>query len=81
MNTLQDAEAVMKKCQRGVGNYKAGLDDANNLLSECYSTIGRLIFEVEIKKGELSYLYGQDRVPSNYKAGIKKAIEGLGELP
>ena len=80
MNTLQDADLVVKKCQRGVGSYKGALGDANNLLSECYGTIGRLILEVEIKNNELSYLYGQDRVPSNYKPEIKRALDGLGEL-
>jgi hypothetical protein len=38
---MESAE-IMKKCQRGFGNYKGALDDANNLLAECYAHIGKL---------------------------------------
>jgi len=37
--TTEEAEAVMKRCQRGSNN----LDNANNLHAECYGTIGALI--------------------------------------
>jgi hypothetical protein len=36
------SDEVMKACQSGFGNYKNALDDANNLLAECYGTIGKL---------------------------------------
>ena len=36
-------EEVMRACQRGVGNYKGAIDDANSLLADCYGTIGRLL--------------------------------------
>jgi len=34
-------ERLMKKCQIGI-HCRASLDDANDLLAECYGTIGRL---------------------------------------
>ena len=40
-------EEIMKRCQRGFGNYKNSLDDANNLLAECYGAIGKLQNELE----------------------------------
>lgn len=36
------SEEIMKKCQTGFGNYAGALDDANNLLAECYGHIGAL---------------------------------------
>jgi hypothetical protein len=36
-------EEVMKKCQIGCNN----LNDCNNLLAECYGTIGKLVQEKE----------------------------------
>jgi hypothetical protein len=39
-----DAEILMKKCQRGFGG-RSALDDAHNLLAECYGTIGALVQE------------------------------------
>lgn len=41
------SEEIMKKCQRGFGNYKTALDDANNLLAECYGHIGMLENKLE----------------------------------
>lgn len=40
-------DQIMKLCQRGFGNYNGALDDANNLLAECYGTIGRLVGALE----------------------------------
>jgi len=39
-----EAEKVMKRCQIGFGGRNA-LDDAHNLLAECYGTIGALVQE------------------------------------
>jgi hypothetical protein len=71
----QEIEQLMKKCQRGVGNYPNALDDANNLLSECYGLLGKCNLRIAFKNSELSYLYGQDRVPSTYKQRIKTALD------
>lgn len=40
---MKDAEvgALMKMCQRG----EATLDAANNLLADCYGTLGKLLIE------------------------------------
>jgi hypothetical protein len=71
----QEIEQLMKKCQRGFGNYPNALDDANNLLSECYGLLGKCNLRMTFKNSELSYLYGQDRVPSSYKQRIKTALD------
>lgn len=36
---LEDAEKVMRACQRGTRNY----NEANNLHAQCYGTIGSLV--------------------------------------
>ena len=71
----QEIEQLMKKCQRGFGNYPNALDDANNLLSECYGLLGKCNLRMTLKNCELSYLYGQDRVPSSYKQRIKTVLD------
>jgi hypothetical protein len=40
----EDAERLMKRCQTGVGGRKA-LDEAHNIMAECYGTIGALVQE------------------------------------
>lgn len=39
---LEDAEKVMRRCQRGTINY----NEANSLHAECYGTIGSLVREL-----------------------------------
>lgn len=39
-------EELMKKCQTGCGGHNA-LDDCNNLLAECYGTIGKMLKWIE----------------------------------
>jgi hypothetical protein len=39
-----EAERLMKRCRVGFGGRNA-LDDAHNLLAECYGTIGALVQE------------------------------------
>ena len=44
----EDAELLMKKLQRGVGARGAldrALEEANNIMAECYGTIGSLVQE------------------------------------
>jgi len=65
---------LMTACKKGVGNYKGSMDDANNLLAECYATIGSLDTKYTILKNELEYLYGQDLVQAVYKKDILKAL-------
>ena len=71
----QEIEQLMKKCQRGFGNYPNALDDANNLLSECYGLLSKCDLRIALKDSELSYLYGLDRVPATYKKRIKKVLD------
>lgn len=40
---MTDYEDLQKRCQRGATN----LNDANNLLAECYGVIGALVIEKE----------------------------------
>ena len=42
----QQVQALMKRCQVGVGGRKA-LDEAHDIMAECYGTLGALQHEVE----------------------------------
>lgn len=42
--TTQSAERLMKRCQVGCGGRNA-LNDAHDILAECYGTIGALVAE------------------------------------
>lgn len=50
-----NVEALMKRCQIGVGGRHA-LDDAHDIMAECYGTLGRLQGENELLRGRLSDL-------------------------
>lgn len=52
------SEDIMKACQRGFGDYAGSLDDANNLLAECYGTIGRLREDLARCRQQASYSIG-----------------------
>lgn len=45
--TRPEVEALMKRCQRGVGGRNA-LDDAHSIMAECYGTLGALMLGIEI---------------------------------
>lgn len=47
-----DAERLMKKCQIGCRNYS----DANNLLADCYGTIGALVHERDALAAKIQQL-------------------------
>lgn len=51
------SEEIMKKCQTGFGNYQGALDDANNLLAECYGHIGKL----ESRLNEVLFFLSSDQ--------------------
>ena len=42
---MSDIAELMKRCQRGVGGRNA-LDEAHDIMAECYGTLGRLESEV-----------------------------------
>ena len=44
--TRAEVDALMKRCQIGVGGRQA-LDNANNIMADCYGTLGALMLEVE----------------------------------
>lgn len=46
MPTRSEVEALMKRCQIGVGGRHA-LDDAHSIMSDCYGTLGALMTCVE----------------------------------
>lgn len=66
------SEDVMKVCQTGFGNYTRSLDDANNLLAECYGTIGRLRNDLARCRHEASYLFNDADVMRAKLNKIKK---------
>lgn len=43
---VERAKVTMKRCQIGCGG-KNALDDAHDILAECYGTIGRLLVAYE----------------------------------
>lgn len=44
--TRAEVDALMKRCQVGVGGRHA-LDNAHSILADCYGTLGALMLEVE----------------------------------
>ena len=44
--TRKEIDALMKRCQIGVGG-KHALDNAHNIMAECYGTLGALMLRVE----------------------------------
>ena len=44
--TRREVEALMKRCQIGVGGRNA-LDNAHSIMAECYGTLGALMLRVE----------------------------------
>jgi len=68
----EHAKEVMKKCQIGFGNYPNALQDANNLLAECYGTIGKLSAEIAELKAA-----AQNLVKVIDSAGLKNLMDGV----
>lgn len=69
---MKDVE-VMKACQKGFGNYNGALQDANNLLAECYGTIGRLREDLARCRHQASFCIGNEE-------GLKKQLEKVREI-
>jgi hypothetical protein len=46
---MTDYVELQKRCQRGC----ASLDNANNLLADCYGAIGELVAKLECSQGDL----------------------------
>lgn len=67
---MKTNEQLMKACQIGCNN----LNDANNLLAECYGRIGRLTEENERLRKEAEVGYAIERaaaeLPAGYIVGI-----------
>lgn len=54
---MSDVDALMKRCQVGVGGRRA-LDDAHDIMAECYGTLGRMRLEIERLRGEADVMRG-----------------------
>ena len=53
MITIEEVERLMKRCQIGVGGRRNAIDTANNIMAECYGTLGALLKERnELLRGE-----------------------------
>lgn len=73
-------EDVMKACQRGFGNYKGALDDANNLLAECYGTIGKLSIELNAARAAMEAAKkskGWDSIPCELHKNLDELFKAL----
>jgi hypothetical protein len=44
--TRERIESLMKRCQIGVGG-KHAFDDAHDIMSDCYGTLGAMMIEIE----------------------------------
>lgn len=51
--TRRDVDALMRRCQIGVGGRHA-LDDAHSIMAECYGTLGALMLEVESLRAQVA---------------------------
>lgn len=49
---MTDYEDLQKRCQRGATN----LNEANNLLAECYGVLGKLGAQNEVLRKALTYI-------------------------
>ena len=61
---------LMKACQKGFGDYNGALQDANNLLAECYGTIGRLREDLARCRHQASFCIGNEE-------GLKQQLEKI----
>lgn len=67
---MSDVEALMKRCQIGVGGRNA-LDDAHSIMAECYGTLGKLSAENARLREYILKLAGQIRqVNAEYQATV-----------
>ena len=55
--TRADVDALMKRCQIGVGGSNA-LDRAHSIMAECYGTLGALMLTVERYAATLAWIEG-----------------------
>ena len=66
MSTTAEVEALMKRCQIGVGGRYA-LDTAHDILAECYRTLGALVEERDsLLRGE--FVCQKCRTPQSWRA-------------
>lgn len=69
---MTDHEDLMKRCQRGATN----LNDANNLLAECYGMLGKLgaenkalhRFASTLSGGDAEIAYAYEIIKKEFKA-------------
>lgn len=54
---MSDVAELMKRCQRGVGGRNA-LDEAHDIMAECYGTLGRLEAERDTLRQQRDKLAG-----------------------
>lgn len=85
---IDDVQRLMKRCQIGIGgrDARACLDDANDLLAECYGALGRQHAENEKLRGALrdiirhqTYTGGEMALRGAICTIASKALETAGE--
>lgn len=75
---------LMKRCQRGVGGRNA-LDEAHNIMAECYGMLGRLEAERDAARAQLAAIQGvmgevvELKRPGAWKLFSKHYREGFNE--
>ena len=68
MPEFANVEALMKRCQIGVGGRQA-LDDAHDIMAECYGTLGALMINVREMRGQIAE---QKRMIETYMSDIMR---------
>lgn len=71
---MTDYTELMKKCQRGASN----LNDANNLLADCYGSLGALIAENERLIQALQSITAQ--VEGNIRPTVRDCVNGQNNI-
>ncbi len=74
--TRAQVAALMKRCQAGVGGRRA-LDDAHDIMAECYGTLGRQQIELERLRARVLEL---EAVHEDASGAVLKERERFTEL-
>ena len=74
--TRTEVEALMKRCQIGVGGRHA-LDNAHSIMADCYGTLGALAIGLERNSDVIQRLW---RERDDLRAAATKARAALSEL-
>ena len=77
--TKESVDRLMKRCQIGCGGRQA-LDDAHDILAECYGTLGALVQDRDALRARIDgasiVIYGRDCACASESGGIHEPLIG-----